>query len=54
MVAHRIEAVREAGWAVVLDKGRVVASGPASEVIEKQFQGIDVAVERDVSDQTGA
>ena len=39
MIAHRVEAVREAGWAVVLDKGRVVASGKAEDVVEKQFMG---------------
>ena len=38
MIAHRVEAVREAGWAIVLDKKRVVASGPAAEIVEKQFQ----------------
>ena len=40
MIAHRVEAVRQADWAVVLDKKKVVASGPAEDVVEKQFQGL--------------
>ena len=39
MIAHRVEAVREASWAVILDKGRVIASGEANEIVERQFEG---------------
>lgn len=34
MIAHRVEAVKGADFAVVLDKGRVVRAGPAGEVGE--------------------
>ncbi|TLD32087.1 ABC transporter [Venturia nashicola] len=34
MIAHRVEAVKGANFAVVLDKGRVVRAGPAGEVGE--------------------
>lgn len=37
MIAHRVEAVREADWVITLDKGRVVEVGPADEVIAKRF-----------------
>ena len=40
MVAHRVEAVRDADWAVVLDKGRVVANGPAADIVDNQFQSV--------------
>lgn len=34
MIAHRVEAVKGADYAVVLDKGKVVRAGPAGEVGE--------------------
>lgn len=34
MIAHRVEAVKGADFAVVLDKGRVVRAGSAGEVGE--------------------
>ena len=37
MIAHRVEAVREADWVIALDKGRVVEAGPADEIIAKRF-----------------
>ena len=32
-IAHRVEAVRNADFAIVLDKGRVAAQGPAADVL---------------------
>ena len=37
MIAHRVEAVREADWVIALDKGRVVEVGRADEIIAKRF-----------------
>ena len=37
MIAHRVEAVRAANWAIALDKGKVAHVGPADEVIARRF-----------------
>jgi ABC-type multidrug transport system fused ATPase/permease subunit len=38
MIAHRVEAVRAANWAIVLDKGKVAQVGPAEEVVAQRFE----------------
>ena len=37
MIAHRVEAVQAANWAIALDKGKVAHVGPADEVIARRF-----------------
>ena len=33
-IAHRVEAVKNADYCIVLDKGGVLAQGPASEMLQ--------------------
>ena len=48
VIAHRVEAVRDAQWALVLEEGRVVVHGSAAEIVERQFR----RGEGDMSDPT--
>jgi ABC-type multidrug transport system fused ATPase/permease subunit len=44
-IAHRLQAVKDADYAVILDKGRVARQGPASEMLKQDEEGIEDAVE---------
>lgn len=35
-IAHRLDAILESDWAVVMDKGKVVEQGPPQELLKHQ------------------
>jgi ABC-type multidrug transport system fused ATPase/permease subunit len=44
-IAHRLQAVKDADYAVILDKGRVARQGSAEEMLKQDEDAIEHAVE---------
>ena len=44
-IAHRLQAVRDADYAIFLDKGRVLRQGPANEMLQQESDDLTEAVE---------
>jgi ABC-type multidrug transport system fused ATPase/permease subunit len=44
-IAHRLQAVKDADYAVILDKGRVTRQGPAKEMLKQDGDSLEHAME---------